>query len=294
MNRFGCTLRAWVFLVLFPYSVIGSELSPGAGATEVTHNGRAIPVWYFLPQETKATTPILFVMHGVNRDADRYRDDWMPHAEKYDFILVVPEFSSENFRGEAGYNSGNTFDNSGQLRPRKDWTFSFIEPIFDAIKKSTNNRSECYSIYGHSAGAQFVHRFLYFMPEARVKRAVAANAGWWTMPETDVAFPYGLENSSIDAIGLKAMLGRPLIVLLGTADTDPNHRNLRRTPEAMKQGPHRFARGHAFYDTGRRVAMELDVPFHWQLSTAAGVGHSDKGMSEYAVRILFDLPRITP
>ena len=56
----------------------------------------------------------------------------------------------------------------------------------------------------------------------------------------------------VDEAGLKAMLQRPLVVLLGTADTDPNHPELRRTPEAMVQGPHRFARGNFFYTAGQQ------------------------------------------
>ncbi len=152
---------------------------------------------------------------------------------------------------------------------------------------ATGNRSERYSIYGHSAGAQFVHRYLYFMPEARVDRAVAANAGWWTLPDLKVDFPYGLRGSSINESGLKALLQRPLVVLLGTADTDPNHANLRRTPEAMAQGAYRFARGQYFYAAGQRQAKALGVPLAWKLETATGVGHVDKDMAPYAVDILF-------
>ena len=89
------------------------------------------------------------------------------------------------------------------------------------------------------------------------------------------------------------MLGRPLVVLLGTADTDPNHVHLRRTPEALAQGPHRFARGHFFYEAGQARAKELGVPFGWQLATAPGVDHNDQGMAVFAVRHLFGQPSIT-
>ena len=40
-------------------------------------------------------------------------------------------------------------------------------------------------IYGHSAGSQFVHRFLMTRPDAPVERAVAANAGWYTLPDDE-------------------------------------------------------------------------------------------------------------
>ena len=77
------------------------------------------------------------------------------------------------------------------------------------MKAATGNRSASYLLYGHSAGAQFVHRYLYFVPEARVAKVVAANAGWWTLPDLAVGFPYGLRGSVVHEAGLKAMLQRP-------------------------------------------------------------------------------------
>ncbi len=220
-----------------------STLTPGTGRFEVAHGGKTIPVWYCLPEAVGPDAPVLIVMHGVNRDADRYRDEWAPHARKMGFVLLAPEFSKEAFPGEDQYNLGNMFDDQQRRRPPEDWSFSLIEPIFDAMKVATGNRSERYHLYGHSAGAQFVHRFVYFMPEARVDKAIAANAGWWTMPLDSIEFPYGLHGSGMKERDIKVALQRQLVVLLGTADIDPNHKNLRRTPEAMAQGPHRFARG---------------------------------------------------
>ena len=273
---------------------IGAErLSAGAGRFEVAHAGKTIPVWYYLPSGAGPETPVLIVMHGVNRDADRYRDEWLPHAKQYGALLLAPQFSKELFPGEEGYNLGNTLDENKRPVSREQWSFSFIEPVFDAAKKATGNRSSRYFLYGHSAGAQFVHRFLYFVPQARVAKAVAANAGWWTLPDRAVDFPYGLRGSAVNEAALATMLGRPLVVLLGTEDTDPNHVHLRRTPEALAQGPHRFARGHFFYKGGQTAAAKPGVPFGWQLATVPGVGHSDKGMSVFAVRHLLGSPAIT-
>jgi hypothetical protein len=247
----------------------------------VQHDGRTLPVWYYLPEHAREDAPMLIVMHGVNRDADRYRNEWMPHAQRYGFILAAPEFSQAAFPDSDGYTLGGK------------GAFDFIEPVFDALKSATGNRSERYHLYGHSAGAQFVHRFLYYVPQARVAKAVAANAGWWTMPDPAMDFPYGLRGSPVAEAVLKTMLQRPLVVLLGTADIDANHVHLRNTPEAVAQGPHRFARGHTFFDSGKREAAALGVPFGWELATAPGVAHEDKGMAAYAVRWLFGQPSIT-
>ncbi|MCX7827493.1 MAG: hypothetical protein N2689_18335, partial [Verrucomicrobiae bacterium] len=83
--------------------------------------------------------------------------EWLPHARRYGFLLAAPEFSQAAFPGDDGYALG------------VKTAFRFIEPVFDAVKAATGNRSERYHLYGHSAGAQFVHRFLYFAPRARGK-----------------------------------------------------------------------------------------------------------------------------
>src|SRR5262245_61817828 len=104
--------RAAALLICVTWSpslIFGAELSAGAGRREVWHDGRTIPVWYYLPQDAGPDAPVLFVMHGVNRDADRYRDEWLPHAKKYGFVLLVPEFSKEAFPDEA-YSFGNVLD----------------------------------------------------------------------------------------------------------------------------------------------------------------------------------------
>lgn len=274
--------------VIGPATAFGGQLKPGSGRIEFHQAGKTVPVWYFLPDTAKPDTPVLIVMHGVKRDAERYRNDWMPHAQKYGFIIVAPEFSRMEFPKDADYSQGSVVDDKGRTRPREQWAFSFIEPIFDAVKAGTGNRTEKYQIYGHSAGAQFVHRFLFFVPEARVARGVSANAGWWTLPDVDVDFPFGLKGAPpIKGDALKTVLQRPLVVLLGTADTDPNDVNLSRSKGAMAQGPFRFARGNFFFRYGQRQAAAQDVTLGWKLDTAPGIGHSDKDMATFAVEWLF-------
>lgn len=276
-----------LFLALCGVMEAATDLAPGAGRFVFKHGGKTVPVWYFVPPEVPADAAIVFVMHGTNRDPDRYRNDWMPHAAKHRFVLVVPEFSKEQFPGNEGYNFGGTVDARNRPLSSDQWAFPLIERIFDHVRADLGNRSERYHLYGHSAGAQFVHRFLYYVPHARVANVVAANSGWYTLPDPTIDFPYGLRGSRVPEQAVRAMLQRPLVVLLGTADNDPQHRQLRRSAGAMKQGPHRLARGQFFFAAAQRRAAEMKVPFGWQLALAPGIGHSDRGMSAFAVEWLF-------
>lgn len=264
-----------------------SPLSSGDGVFEFSGwKGPTLRVFYHLPARVTAATPVVFVMHGRGRDADRYRNEWSPLAESNRFILAVPEFDEARFPGGESYNHGRFRDKDGRIRPREQWSFSAIEPLFDEVKVRTGTHVETYAIYGHSAGAQFVHRFALFMPEARFHAAVSANAGSYAMPVFDVDFPFGLRGSPVDTATLKRSLGKPMVVLLGTADVDPNHQSLPRQPEAMAQGSHRLARGQAFYEKAKAVAEQLDTPFRWQLRYAEGIAHSNGGMAKFAAAFL--------
>ncbi len=248
--------------------------------------GPAVPVWYQLPDRVAADTPVVFVMHGVNRDADRYRDEWAALARQHGFIVVVPQFSAANFPGSLGYNTGYFANTDGSQRPRALWSFSVIEPLFDDARQRFGTQVPRYMIYGHSAGAHFGHRYVMFMPDARIEHAIAANAGWYTMPDFAAAFPYGLAASPVDAASLKEALGKPLTLLLGTADTDTNDANLRKTPQANRQGPHRYARGQAFFEQGQKLAIALGTELGWRLETVRGIGHSNADMAKAAAQTI--------
>ena len=251
-----------------------------------TPGGIAQHVYLSRPVSLAPDRPVVFVLHGMQRNADEYRDQWHDLAEEHDFLLVVPEFSDDDFPESEAYNLGNVFDGQGSRRPHSEWSFSAIEPIFDDVRKRYGMTADGYAIYGHSAGAQFVHRFLFHVSDARVTRAVAANAGWYTMPDLAIDYPYGLKGSAVSRETLEQALQRPLTVLLGEQDTDPEHDSLRRTPEALAQGAHRLARGQAFFAAGQAAARDLGVPFAWQLATVPGAEHDNRLMAPAAIPFL--------
>lgn len=273
-------------------AALALSFSRAAGADDPVsfafiQGGRQVTVRYLLPSQATPESPVVIVMHGVGRNGADYLNDWMPYARKLGFLLIVPEFSKTQFPGEEGYNSGNTVDRSGRALSREQWSYSAIEPIFDAVKARTGSRAGRYRLFGHSAGAQFVHRFLYFIPEARVERAVAANAGWYMLPDLTVDFPYGLKGSPVTELDLRHALAVPLTVLLGTADTDPVLHSLRHTPEADAQGMHRLARGKYFYARAEEAARTRGLRLGWTLATAPGVDHNDAAMTPFALGYLF-------
>ncbi len=295
------TSGRWWIVALLPLLACQTEaarvepeilgLEPGSHSFEfVDRRGdpsRPIRVRYHQPTGYGPETPIVVVMHGASRAAQRYFDDWQPEAESYGFLLLVPEFSAERYQGSRQYNLGNVFESEDPvgLRPERLWSFSAVGHLVDEVRMATGGRQSGFLLYGHSAGSQFAHRLLWTLPELPVERVVLANAGWYTTPTDTVRWPYGLGGTPFWD-GVPTGLARDVVVLLGDQDTDPAASSLRQTPEALAQGPHRFARGHHFFEAARSQARTLGVPFAWQLDTVAGAGHSNAAMAARAAALL--------
>lgn len=248
---------------------------------------KRIPVYVYRPAGIDASTArIVFVMHGHGRNAEGYRETWIEPANHYGFIVVAPLFDAAQW--PHGSYASASVEGPNRDDPSR-WSYSVVELLFDAIRRPLGDTTPRYDLYGHSEGAQFVHRLVLMLPNARYARAVAANADWYTMPRFDVRYPFGLEDSPVDEGSLRASLGRDVVVLLGDRDIDPNHPELNRSREAEAQGANRFERGHAFFDAARRSAETLRTPFGWQLRVVHGAAHQNSRMSPPAAALLMDV-----
>jgi dienelactone hydrolase len=266
-------------------------IHPGAGNFIFTDTrgspDRPVTVWYYQPDGFSRDMPVLFVMHGVKRDARRYRDEWIQYAERYGFLLIAPEFSHKYYPGKREYNDGNLFDRMGNIIPESDQAFTVIEHLFDFVKEATRNQSSSYDIYGHSAGGQFVQRMILFKTDARIRMAVAANPGVYVLPIFSEKYPYGIRNSGMTPDHLRVAFERDFMLLLGEKDVKEDDANLSSTPEALEQGHNSFERGNNFHDSAKNEASRLGMTFNWKLTTIPGAAHSDAQLALTAAQTLF-------
>jgi poly(3-hydroxybutyrate) depolymerase len=290
----ACVWRSWVLGLALIYAVpaASQNLSPGSGVIEapIGPGARPMNVWYHLPAALASDDRVVFVLHGVLRNADVYRDAWVRYAEEKRFLLLVPEFPRALFPTTESYNFGNIRAQDGTPVPRENWSFAVIDRAFAQIVPMTPIRRQTYALYGHSAGAQFVHRFVAFWASDRLEMAIAANAGAYMLPVMSEQYPYGLGQAGITEAMVKAAFGRSQSLLLGEADTDPDHATLPRAPAAMRQGAFRLERGQRYFERARIEAERLGTPFAWTLATVPGVGHDNARMAGAAVELLFKRP----
>lgn len=287
-------VSAYVYLYVLPK---GPELTapaptPSGKASFVVraHEGaqhRTIRVWTYRPANWQAGGDVLFVMHGMSRNAEEYLDTWVDVANRDNRLLIAPEFENPFFRFVTNdYQEGNLLSALGVANPRSEWAYSTIERIVDRLNDMNGWSIAQYDMFGHSAGGQFVQRMAMLAPESRLRTGIAANAGSYTFPEDDVAFPYGLRGVDASAIDLATAFRRNIIVLVGEKDADANQGVLDDSPPAMLQGPHRLARGKNFFDAARQAAGAQGLPFEWQLVIVPGVGHENQKMAVAAADLL--------
>jgi len=136
-------------------------------------------------------------------------------------------------------------------------------------------------LFGHSGGAKLAHRFAMLYPH-KVARLHLTAAGWYCLPDTSMAYPYGL---GVDATrgsltwarrhqqALPAFLRLPVRVYVGTAD-DQRDGALRQSPQLDRgQGPTRIARAETYVARFRAAAEACGAVPDITLTRLPGVAH---------------------
>ena len=248
---------------------------------------RSIRVWTYKPAVWQEGGDVLFVMHGMSRNAEEYLDTWIGTADAKNTLLIAPEFDNPFYRYVTNdYQDGNLFTALGFANPPSEWAYATIEKVVDHLNVVNGWSIASYDMFGHSAGGQFVQKMAMLAPKSRLRTGIAANAGAYTFPDRDIAFPYGLKGVDPAAIDPGKSFGRNVIILLGENDADANQGVLDESPPAMRQGPHRLARGQNLFEAARAMAAENGLPFEWRLEIVPGVGHENQKMAAAAADLL--------
>ena len=253
------------------------------------------------------TGPIWFVMHGASRDTERYIEAAAPAAERYGALAIAIDFAADLYPRQSDYTLGVTTRGNadaealaeGRWRRPADYVYSELEHVFAAARQALGGKQPGYYLFGHSAGAQFTHRLLTFLPEAHVLGAVAANAGWYTLPvagaDEEHAMPYGLRGSPLEREPPRKLFAAPFTILLGERDTATAATDdlVRGTAEALAQGATRLERGRFYHAIGREQARAAGAEFRWRLAIAPRAGHDAAQVVDSAAFLLFE-PDETP
>lgn len=248
---------------------------------------KPIDVHYYIPTYGDITKmPIVFVFQGADRNYTYLLEAWAKEAQAKQFMVFIPQFDKDmyplNDYQEVGVMNAelNTFKRREELTP------VLIDKIYEYIAKITKHELGCYNIYGHSAGGQFVQRFMLVHNSPYIRRAVIGSPGWYTFPDTTKAYPYGVKDIPyIDQEQLKQYLQKDIVLQLATGDT-VRESYLRKTPEAEAQGRNRYERGNTFYNYIQKLAASHQWRCRWRKIIVKGVGHQSIEMGMAAIPLL--------
>jgi hypothetical protein len=244
--------------------------------------------------------PIWFVMHGASRDVERYIEAAAPVAERYDALAIAIHFPRQDYPTSDDYTLSIYEPGSiNRWRDPGETLYAEIEYVYAAVRATLGGGQTGYYLFGHSAGAQFVHRLLTFLPGNHVIGAVAANAGWYTLPTAEdsryESMPYGLVGGPVAPGDLSRFFAMRFVVMAGEHDTTTAADDdlVRGTPEAEAQGATRLERGLHYYATADRQASSLGAHLAWVVSIVPKAAH-DAGQVIDSAGFLTFVPNAQP
>lgn len=242
-----------------------------------------VEIFFITPEKINKDTKVIFVIHGNSRNAEDYLSAWIPHVINKNVIVAAPQFRKIDFRYffllEMAESSGDV------NRNKNEYINNSISLFFNFIKSKFSLTTETYKMFGHSAGAQFTHRYMLLSMDNRISNTVIANAGWYTFL-TDDEFPYGINNSPINISNkqIEWFMSKKANLLIGSDDID--FKSVNSSKGANLQGLTRVDRAANYFDSLIMNAESRGYALRWNYRVLERVDHDFKKVTPYAAQIL--------
>jgi dienelactone hydrolase len=166
-------------------------------------------------QSTKVPLPLVVVVHGTNRTAERYRTMFRDFAEEHSCVVLAPLFPAGIV--EAGDLHGYKKILSHGIR----YDQVLLDIVAEVGGRYRVDTGRLY-VHGFSGGGQFVHRFAYLHPDRLAALSIGApgrvtrinpDVPWW-QGTADIAERFGVE------LDLPALRRVPVQMIVGAADLE--------------------------------------------------------------------------
>ena len=217
----------------------------------------------YAPAGSKEGSRVLAVIHGISGRALDYAQVFAPYCEDHGVVLLVPHFAEHH----------RDFQRLGRQGrgPRAD---EILHQCLSEVGTLTGANVGQIYLFGYSAGAQFAHRYVMAHPH-RVAGAVLAASGWYTFPDPEQRFPYGIRPTrKLRGVRFtpEEFLKVPMEVLVGSEDVDSM--NLRSTTRVMnQQGPNRVERARRWVAAMQETAAACGLPAVTTYTEVPGITH---------------------
>lgn len=219
----------------------------------------------YVPSSGGAEAPIFVAVHGLACNPQELARAFSTNCETAGVVMLAPIFTSEQHAD---------YQRLGRVGRgvRADIT---LDRCVAEVVTLTNADAEQLHLFGYSGGAQFVHRYLMAHPH-RVSAAVVASAGWYTFPDMQARFPYGIRpQRRLPGVNFnpEEFLRVPITVLVGRDDVNAEH--LRSTERVnQQQGKNRVERARNWVAAMRAAATAYGYEPQFTYVEVPEVDHS--------------------
>lgn len=212
----------------------------------------------------------LILLHGISRDAEALFEAFLPAASTAGRVVIAPEFTKETWR---------IFQRI-TVKTRPD--IALLE-LLTFLRATNVIGSAPVEVFGFSGGAQLAHRFAMLYPHM-ISSLHISSAGWYTLPRSDIPYPYGLSTEGAEAKGLiwqrrmmqglDAFLRLPISISVGSLDNQQEDPSLRKNDVLnATQGSDRLMRARSYQDAIEAAAKERGVTASVRFNELPGCGH---------------------
>ena len=267
-------------LLVLPIYLCSSEIKQ---ATFAYWDKPDVEIFYITPEEINEDTKVIFVIHGNSRNAEDYLGAWIPHVLNKNVIVAAPQFTKIDFRY---FFLLEMAESSGKININKnEYINNSISLFFNYIKSKFSLSTQTYSMFGHSAGAQFTHRYMLLSKDKRISNAVIANAGWYTFI-SNAEFPYGIQNSPtvISDDDLRWFMSNKVNLLIGSEDI--GSKSVNSSKGAKLQGITRVDRANSYFNSLITSAEDKNYALRWNYRVLDNIDHDFMKVTPIAANIL--------
>ena len=206
---------------------------------------------------------VLVAVHGISRNAAEIALRFASDPAFAETTIIAPLFDREGF---------GQYQQLQTRKPGQTPADAALIALLDDIAAEYGIAGERFALFGFSGGAQMAHRFAMFHPE-RVARLCVVSAGWYSMPHTDIPFPYGIGDGAGGAIVGAGFLDIPTTVLVGNRDTRVDSSVRQDEIINLRQGRNRLRRARCYTRALSAYARDQGKDGAPVLLTLPGMSH---------------------
>lgn len=204
---------------------------------------------------------VLVAVHGISRNVGEIAMRFAIHPAFSRMTIIAPLFTEERF---------GRFQELRARHPDQTPADAGLIRLLDKLAPELGITTDRFALFGFGGGAQMAHRFAMFHPQ-RVSRLCAASADWYSMPRTDLPYPYGIGGNEGAALVGPDFLDIPTTVIVGNRDTRLDAMLRQDDLIVEHQGKNRLRRARCYVRAAHAYADAMGKGGRAQLLTLHGI-----------------------